>query len=203
MTSGRFALQWVNDNGRFYLRPMGSAVFTLRDALSVDTGEGGLTCGRLHLDQVVIHFRPTTDIGSGEFRPGDSSEYDWRAETQLLYVRTTPGARHTLYTDGVPSRTDINQGVDGTTGTGRAAQRSLVYTTSLTPVPYTGLVAEDPWCRTYRPVRDLPILQHVANLSEIQLDLFWPLLQGDPGTAWWQVPDYRILRVVCEFSYTS
>ena len=194
--SGKFALQWVNDASGTYTRPMNTAVFTLRDPVSTQMGDGGLSCAHLHLDQVHVQFRPTTSIGTGEFRTGDGAQKDWRAETQHLYVRTTPGVRHTLYTDGRPTEPPRNS-------TGRTPSRSLVYSSALTVTPYTGLAAEDVWCRTYRPVRDLPVLSSVDSLSEIQVDLLWPLLQGDPTATWWSVPDYRILRVICEFSYTQ
>lgn len=193
MTSGKFSLQWVNDNT--HQKSMNTAVFTLRDTLNPYTGDGGLTCERLHLDQVHIHFRPTTEIGTAEYRTGDNTDLDWRAETQQLYVRLNPGVRYVLYTDGTSNiRTEE---------TGRHTQRSLVYSAALSVGPGTGLSSEDVWVRTYRPVRDLPVLTHVANLSELQVDLLWPLLQGDSGAAWWSVPDYRILRVIAEFSFAS
>lgn len=196
MTSGKFSLQWVNDSALNYKRSMNTAVFTLRDPMGHGChASGGLTCTHLHLDQVHVHFRPTTQIQANEFLPGDRDDLDYRAETQQLYVRVTPGTRHVLFTDGTPASL--------TPETGRTVVRSLVYSTALSVGPSTGLTTEDPWVRTYRPVRDLPVLSHVADLSEIQLDLLWPTLHGDPNVASTIVPDYRILRVIAEFSYAS
>ena len=85
----------------------------------------------------------------------------------------------------------------------RDPNHSLTYSASLQVTPYTGLPEEDVWCRTYRPLRDIPVANDLVDCSELQLDLLWPLLQGDPiNTVWWAVPDYRMLRVTCDFSYT-
>lgn len=198
MTSGKFSLQWVN-NGDF-TRPMSTARFNLRDSLSPH-GESGLSCTRLHLDQVHIQFRPskkadgTANIQDTELRSGDSRNYDWTNETLQLYVRLTPGERYVLYTSGVPI-----QETDPTIIS--SAPRSLVYSTVLSAGYSTAADTQDAYCRTYRPVRDLPVLRDTTQLTELQVDLLWPLLQGDPEhTVWWSVPDYRILRVICEFSY--
>lgn len=192
--SGKFSLQWVN--GADFKRPMCTARFNLRDALSAHGG-GGLTCHRLHLDQVHIHFRPSTDINASEFSRGDQADYEWINETLQLYVRITPGARHILYTS--PGRPMAE--VDPTSIP--HPQRSLVYSAALSPAYATSGDGDDTFCKTYRPIRDLPVMEDLANLSEIQVDLLWPLLQGDNQQVWWSVPDYRIRRVICEFSYTS
>jgi hypothetical protein len=198
--SGKFSLQWVNHTD--FKRPMCSVRFNLRDALS-QTGDGGLTCSRLHLDQVHIQFRPNGEAGQptaiqdSEYRLNDDRSKDWLAETLQLYVRVSPGERHTLYTSGRPVEDVDPSSVPH-------PQRSLVYSVALGAAHNTGFdLGGDAYCRSYRPLRDLPVLQNVMHLSEIQVDLLWPLLQGDPSAAWWSVPDYRILRVLCEFSYTS
>lgn len=198
MASGKFSLQWVNNTD--HTRPMGSARFNLRDSLA-SQGEGGLTCGRLHLDQVHIHFRPpgtatSPVIADDEFTRGDNRDLEWVNETLQLYVRITPGERYTLYTS--PKETPAYQ----TSDTMPHPQRSLVYSAALSAGYATSGDGDDTFCKTYRPIRDLPVLYHASNLSEIQVDLLWPLLQGDPSAAWWGVPEYRILRVICEFSYT-
>lgn len=199
-TNGKFSLQWVNNTD--FTRPMCTARFNLRDALSPH-GEGGLTCSRLHLDQVHIHFRPngtSTDpvIQDAEYRPGDDRSKDYLAETLQLYVRLSPGDRHVLYTSG---RADTTLSDPSSVP---HPQRSLVYSTALTASHNTGFdQGGDAYCRSYRPIRDLPALQHVAHLSELQVDLLWPLLQGDSTNTWWSVPDYRIYRVICEFSYAT
>lgn len=193
MTSGKFSLQWVNHAD--FNRPMGSVRFNLRDALS-PTGESGLTCSRLHLDQVHIHFRPNTELANQTLMPRDSVDMEWVNETLQLYARITPGARYVLYTDGAQSTTVDPHTVPH-------PQRSLVYSAALSPAHATSGDGDDTFCKTYRPIRDLPVLEHVANLTELQVDLLWPLLQGDSKAVWWSVPDYRILRVICEFSYTQ
>lgn len=195
--SGKFSLQWVNNNDN--TRPMNTMRFNLRDCLSTATGTDGLTCRRLHLDQVHIQFRPSTQIGTTEFRTGDNSTLEWINETLQLYVRTTPGARHVLYTSGnYPSQTNVDWSVEP------HPQRSLVYSAALSAAHATSADGDDTFCKSYRPIRDLPVLEHVAGLTEIQVDLLWPLLQGDlTRLVWWSVPDYRILRVICEFSFTQ
>lgn len=195
MTStGKFSLQWVNTSDK--KRPMCSVRFSLRDALS-EHGEGGLTCRQLFLDQVHIHFRPSDAIATEEYMPGDKKDLEWVTETLQLYVRLSPGARHTLYTSGVPL-------IEVDPSTVPHPQRSLVYSTALSAAHATSADGDDSFCRTYRPVRDLPVLEYASRLSDLQVDLLWPLLQGNPtGTAWWSVPDYRINRVICEFSFTS
>lgn len=192
MASGKFSLQWVNQSDN--KRPMSTARFNLRDALTA-YGLSGLTCRHLHLDQVHIQFRPskladgTANIQDAEFRTGDSRNYDWTNETLQLYVRLTPGEEFVLYT--IPAYSP-------------SAERSLVYSSALTAAHSTSATVPDAYCRTYRPIRDLPVLNDVHLLSELKVDLLWPLLQGDPDkTVWWSVPDYRILRVICEFSYES
>lgn len=174
---------------------MNSVRFSLRDALS-EHGEGGLTCDKLYLDQVHIHFRPSTDIANDEYMPGDKKQLDWVDETLQLYVRMSPGTRHTLYTSGIPSM-EVDPSVVP------HPQRSLVYSAALSASYATSADGDDSYCRTYRPVRDLPVLENVSRLSDLRVDLLWPLLQGDPsGTAWWSVPNYRFYRVICEFSFT-
>lgn len=199
MTTGKFSLQWVNDTASGFTRPMTSVRFNLRDPQGGwglhGPSAGGLACERLHLDQVHIQFRPTTDIRIDEFRAGDDDKKDWRAETQEVYVRCTPGTRHPLLTRSL--RQSISQ------ESVREPNHSLTYSAALQVVPYTGLAEEDVWCRTYRPLRDLPVATDLSDCSELQVDLLWPLLQGHVmETAWWNVPDYRILRVICDFSYT-
>lgn len=190
MTSGKFSLQWVNDGT--FKRPMSSCRFNLRDVLS-PYGMAGLTCRRLHLDQVHIQFRPsklsdgTANIQDDEFRTGDNRNYDWTNETLQLYVRVTPGESFVMYT--LPAHSN-------------EPERSLVYSAAMSAGYSTSATVPDAYCRTYRPIRDIPVLNHAHLLSELKVDLLWPLLQGDPAkTVWWSVPDYRLLRVTCEFSF--
>lgn len=191
--SGKFSLQWINraDGSR----PMGQVRFNLRDHLSWGT----LTCDTLHLDQVHVQFQPNDRIPDAALRPPDSKDFDWQAETLQLYVRITPGHRHTLYNQSDPVTAAAGQ------GGGQLTQRSLVYSSALSASPYTGATGgTDAYCRSYRPIRDLPVSTNLLGVSEIQVDLLWPLLQGGPANAvWWNVPDYRIVRVLCEFSFTT
>jgi hypothetical protein len=166
---------------------------TLRDAGGDATGQshGGLTCSALYLDQVVVQFRAASSIGPSEYDPTDNNTRTWKDETTELYVRTSPGRRSVCYTQ---AGTDPIQPADATV----QPRVSLVYTAALhaTPTSDTSLV------RTYRPLRDLPIATYLQNASEITVDLLWPLLQGrsptTPGS--WFVPNYRIERVVCDFT---
>lgn len=189
----RFSLMWVNDPDT-HQRPMSSVRMTLRDAGGDALGQsaGGLTCGALHLDQVHIQFRPTQDIAPGEFQPGDDASRNWRAETLELYVRTSPGRRSVCYTLGAKKPV---QSSDGTV----MPDVSLVYTAALFHVPDVG-GTESTYSRTYRPLRDLPIATHLHGVSELTVDLLWPLLQSDPTNPSWYVPNYRIHRVICDFT---
>ena len=187
----KFSVMWANNNT--HTRPnMSSFQATLRDASAGGSGDGGVRGRAVHLDQVHVQFRPTTNIT--QFQTGDSSAYDWRAETQSLCVRTTPGERHTLYTQSAQANT--------TQTTVQHPHRCLTYGAALHSVPQMA-GDQDLWCRTYRPLRDLPVIEGDAllcGLSELQIDLLWPLLQDDARTAASYVPDYRIVRVLCDFS---
>lgn len=193
-STGKFSLQWVNSPE--YKRPMNMARFNLRDALATHR-DAGLTCGKLFLDQVHVQFRPSVEIQSTEYRVGDREALDWINETLQLYVRLTPGVRHVLYTSA------SHDGGEADPNTVTHPERSIVYTSALSASHATSGDGDDAYCKTYRPIRDLPVLEGASQVSEIQVDLLWPLLQGDPSrVAWWSVPDYRIIRVICEFSYT-
>ena len=192
MLSGKFSLQWVNDST--LKRPMGSVRFNLRDVQGL--GEG-LTCTALHLDQVHIIFVPSAaPILASLFRSGDGPSVRWRAEGQFLNVLLTSGERYILATRPTTAGTTQDTQVS-------RPEQTLVYRVSLANTPYTGAPEKEFWCRSYRPIRDTPAAQHLQDVSEIQVDLFWPLLQGDPNAIWWAIPDYRIQRVICEFSFHS
>ena len=193
----RFAMMWVNDTqSNNHSRPMSSCRMTLRDAGGDAIGQspGGLTCRALYLDQVTIQFRPTDEIAANEFMRGDDATKDWHQETLELYVRTSPGRRSVCYTLGGDQPVQLS---DGTV----KPQVSLVYTAALHCVPDTE-GSGNGRCRTYRPLRDLPIATHLHNVSELTVDLLWPLLQasGTGTSTSWFVPNYRILRVLCDFT---
>ena len=188
----RFSIQWVNDAST-HQRPMSTCRVTLRDAGGDGLGQstGGLTCGALYLDQVTVEMRPVADIGPTEFQEGDDATRDWWGPTTELYVRTSPGRRSVGYVLGA---TDPVLTTDGTV----QPRASLVYTTALGLTP-------DGWgtthVRTFRPLRDLPIATHLYNVSEVTVDLLWPLLQADKvHHPTWYVPNYRIARVLCDFT---
>lgn len=144
---------------------------------------------RLHLDQVHIIFRPSSDITV--FQNGDDSTLPWRAETSQLLVRTTPGERHLLLT--------TNSNHTTTEVTNKCPVLPTTYSSALSIVPDTE-GAEDMWCRTYRPVRDMPVAHHFDQLTELSIELIFPLLLEDTRTTIKQIPDYRIVKILCEFS---
>ena len=189
----RFSLMWVNDP-ETHQRPMCTCRMTLRDAGGDAIGQspGGLTCGSLFLDQVVVEFRPTGDITASEYQTGDSATRDWLGPTGELYVRTSPGRRSVCYTLGA---SDTMQSPDGCV----QPRVSLVYTTALSLSPDANTPGSNH--RVYRPLRDLPIATHLQNVSELTVDLLWPLLQSDRSShPSWFVPNYRITRVLCDFT---
>lgn len=188
----RFSMMWVNDPVT-HQRPMSSCRMTLRDAGGDALGQshGGLTCGALYLDQVIVELRPTADIAPTEYQDGDTNARDFWGPTAQLYVRTSPGRRSVGYTLGAE---DPIQSTDGTV----QPRVSLVYTASLAVVVDGSGNAHQ---RTYRPLRDLPIATHLQNVSELTVDLLWPLLQADKTHhPTWYVPNYRIQRVLCDFT---
>lgn len=175
----KFSVIWSNNET--FTRPMSQHVLTLRK---------GLTCRHLHLDQVTVLFRPSTDIGSTEFQQGDSATLPWRVETSQLMVRIRPGVQHILYTANADT-SPVQETIQHPT-------QSLVYSSSLSLVPDTEGV-EDYWQRSYRPVRDCPVSNDLDSISELDIQLLFPLLFTNMtnGTT---VPNYRILKVYCEFS---
>lgn len=160
-------------------------VRNVQDGMSED----GLTCESLYIDQIHIIFVPMNDpVLVDKFRDGDSDQLRWRAEMQVVNIRLNPGERYSLQTRD-PVVTDTAPAV------------AHMYSASLTQTPYTGAPEEDYWCRTYRPIRDLPAAQNLNRVSDLEVELLWPLLQGDPSVVWWKIPDYRIFHVLVDFSY--
>lgn len=188
----QFSVIWTNN--ATYTRPMSRHGVTLR-GVGIG-GMEGLTYNALHLDQVQIVFRPNTSITAPEYVAPDSENYTWRVETSQLFVRTRPGKQHVLISTGSNDRTTPV----GTVTSQSEGRHSVVYSAALSLAPNVD-GNEDYWVRTYRPVRDLPIAEHGCGESELDIELFFPLMLDDeralPFTA---VPDYRILKVLCEFS---
>lgn len=174
------AIMWSND--ATYSRTMTRHTLNLPN----DPLDGS----RLHLDQVHIIYRPTTDITV--FTTGDDNTKSWRAETSQLYVRTTPGDRHTLF--AVSSSSPLYE-----TSASTSVVMPTTFSAALTVVPDSE-GSEDLWCRTYRPIRDLPVATNLQQCREITVELLFPLLMADHRTTLSQIPDYRIIKVLCEFS---
>lgn len=198
--SAKFSVLWSNN--RAFTRPMSKHTFRLRD-LGLPMYQGAT----VHLDQVQIIFRPTTGDGaidSTEYQGADNDTYPFHTECDNLMVRCTPGVRYPLFVGDDPLLGDqslAGQNAHRPYGTDtQHVQRVCTYSAALSTTP--NQVGDDSyWVRTYRPIRDLPVLTDPqANLSEWTLELFFPYLLGDAKAIAGQVPDYRILKVYCEFS---
>lgn len=186
--SAHFSVMWQNNTN--HNRPMSTHTFRLRD-LGLPLYDGVT----VHVDQVTVIFRPTSGtgaIGATEYVAPDSSAFPWHTETDQLMLRCTPGVRHTLYVGDDPSVT-----LGG--GDVQPVQRACTYSAALAVTPGSP-GDESYWVRVYRPVRDMPVVQDASNLSEWTLELFFPFLMGDQRMNRNSVPDYRILKVLCEFS---
>lgn len=192
--ASQFSVMWSNNATK--TRPMTKHRITLR---GMNDPQGyGFTARHLHLDQVHIIFRPNADIAGSEYVPGDSSSKTWRAETSHLFVRTLPGEQHPCFSSGTQDGIQGEASLTSTTAV-REPTCSLVYSSALSLVPSVE-GDEDYWCRTYRPVRDIPVANFVTNASELDIELMFPLLFNDTTTPFTGVPNYRILKVLCEFS---
>ena len=171
---------------------MSSHAVMLRRGHTTIHGQPGLSCKELYLDQVYIVFRPTNQITANEFIAPDSSSYNWHVETDHLLVTTEPGFRYPLYSVG--ASTEDHQ----TTAYNPVSLASYSCALSVTPGTEGG---DDYWCRTYRPIRDMPIAVDLHDTNEIRIQLLFPLiLDNSINPTLRQIPDYRILRVLCEFS---
>lgn len=108
-------------------------------------------------------------------------------------VRIRPGVEHLLYA--------VNADTASTDMFIKQPAQSLIYSSSMCLAPNVEGV-EDYWQRTYRPVRDLPVSNNLNEVTEIDIQLLFPLLfTNTSGTMkYTQVPNYRILKVYCEFS---
>lgn len=188
--TGKFALQWIQQDPT-RSRSMNTVRFNVREIQCA--GGQGLTCEGLHLDRLLVWYTPNdAAILTGKFLGTDTNLKTWRAETKIVNIRVTPGERFTLLTRSKTS-TDEDTVTHPTT--------HLIYSGSLHETPYTGGLNEDYWCRSYTPTRDSPVARNLHQVTELQLDLLWPLLQGDPTAPFPFVPEYRLERVLAEFSY--
>jgi hypothetical protein len=186
--TGKFALQWIQSTAPVRTQSMNAVRFNIREIQH--PGGQGLTCEGLHLDLLHIWFVPNAQIPA--FEGSDSVDKTWRAETKVVNVALSPGERHSLLT-----RNKITT-EDATVSHPTAHQQ---YSVTMHDTAYTGGVNEDYWCRTYAPTRDSPAARDLRHVTEIQIELLWPLLQGDVAAAFPSVPNYRLERVLAEFSY--
>ena len=187
---GKFAVQWTNNATNN--RAMSTHHVDLTAVQRTHQGERGLSCKKLFLDQMYVMFRPTSDINAGEFVAPDTNQFNFRAETTQMLVRIDKGFQYPLL--AVPATTSTAK------TSGIKTNIPLTYSTAMTVTPEID-GNEDYWCRTYRPVRDLPVAINVENWGDLKIDLLFPVLIDNPIMQ--QVPDYRILRVLCEFSTTD
>lgn len=194
--SAKFSVMWQNNTT--FNRPMSKHTFRLRD-LGLPHYDGVT----VHVDQITIVFRPIAGagaIGDAEYRPPDSKEYAWHTETDQLMLRCSPGVRYPMYVGDDPALETSNVYASDEGRDRQAVQRVCTYSAALAVVPGNHIGDESYWVRTYRPVRDLPVVQDTSHLSEWSLELFFPFLQGDSSALGTSVPDYRIHKVLCEFS---
>lgn len=190
--TGKFSLQWIQRNPE-RSQSMNSVSFNVRDVQT--NGGQGLTCEALYLDQLHVWYTPHDSTRLvGKFQGTDDNTKTWRTESNIVHVRVTPGERYTLLTR--PSTSTDNEMVT-------QPVQHQVYSVSLHDTPYTGGTNEDYWSRTYAPHRDSPVSRNLFCVSEIQLDLLWPLMQGMTASEipFPYMPGYRIERVLAEFSY--
>lgn len=184
---GKFSVQWINDPTD-HRRDMTQHTVMLRRGHATPQGYPGLSCKELYLDQVYILFRPSDQINPAEFVAPDSADFNWHVETDQLMVETNPGFHYPLYSVGGNTPDYIQTAHNPT---------SLCnYGCALTVTPGSQ-GEEDYWCRTYRPVRDVPLAVNLHDINQMEIRLCFPLLLGHVMR---QVPNYRILRVLCEFT---
>lgn len=188
---GKFSIQWINDPTD-HRRNMSQHTVMLRRGHSTHHGYPGMSCKELYLDQVYIVFRPVNQIGAGEFVAPDNNTYHFHVETDQLLVNTDPGFKYPLYSVGGDTADHVNTSYNPV---------SLAsYSCAMTVTP-NAEGTEDYWCRTYRPVRDMPIAANIHDVNQINIELLFPLLLGNGNNpSIRQVPNYRIMRVLCEFS---
>ena len=188
---GKFSVQWINDPND-HGREMTSHTVMLRRGHSTHHGYPGMSCRELYIDQVYIVYRPTDQITVGEFVAPDNATYNWHTETDHLLVNTSPGFQYPLYSVGGDTADHV------TTSYNPVSLASYSCALSVTP---GGEGVEDYWCRTYRPIRDIPVATNLHDVNELRIKLMFPLLLDNTiNQSLRQVPNYRILRVLCEFS---
>lgn len=195
----RFTVMWINPSSPWNRR-MSRHSFPLRDWLPPSKHPYELW--DVYLDQVHLILNPVDNLTAAAADPtsgfswqkGDDANYDYRVETYQLLVRFDPnGERFMLYAEPAvdPTREE----------SARSVVNPVQYSSSLFLHPGTDL--GDKHNRVYRPIRDLPIAQNVApfqTTNPLSIELLWPVLLANDPTVPTTIPDYRILRVMCDFS---
>lgn len=197
----RFSVMWMN-HPVTWDREMSKHTFPIRDWLPVSR-ENPYESWDIYLDQVHIILNPVDTLKEADADPanpftyvtGDSDAYDFRVETYQLLVGFDPnGERHRMYTESAVDP-NVSEQVDNVIV-------PVVYSSSMTL--HTAVDAGDKNNRIYRPVRpDQPIAQNVASYhfaSPLSVELMWPILYANQSGILSYVPNYRILRVLCDFS---
>jgi hypothetical protein len=196
----RFSVMWMNIPHAPWNRTMSQHSFPIRDLLPL-ARDHPLETWDVYLDQVHLILNPPNivnaainDLTLPALASGDALNLDFRSETYQLMVRFEPnGERNVLYTEAAldPNRTD------------RVASMivPLVYSSSLFLTP--SVDSGDQYNRVYRPIRDLPIAQNLSasfNSGPLTVELLWPILVANSPGILQAIPNYRILRVICDFS---
>jgi hypothetical protein len=183
-------------------REMSKHTFPVRDWLPASR-DNPYESWDIYLDQVHLILNPLEELIAADADPanpfvytaGDSALYDFRVETYQLLVRFDPnGERHVMYTESVEDP-NTSERVDNVI-------TPVVYSSSMTL--QTAVDAGEKYNRIYRPVRpDQPIAQNVASYhfgSPLSVELLFPILFANETGILSYVPNYRILRVLCDFS---
>lgn len=197
----RFSVMWMN-HPVTWDREMSKHTFPIRDWLPVSR-DNPYESWDIYLDQVHLILNPLEELIKADADPanpfaytaGDSATYDFRVETYQLLVGFDPnGERHRLYTESA-SDPNASEQVDNVIV-------PVVYSSSLTLHP--AVDSGEKYNRIYRPVRpDQPIAQNVASYhfaSPLSMELMFPILFANQSGILSYVPNYRILRVLCDFS---
>lgn len=197
----RFSVMWINSPTSPWDRCMSKHSFPIRDLLPLPR-DNPLETWDIYLDQVHIILNPLAALVAADatvgdpftFAANDRADLDFRAETYQLMVRFEPnGERNVLYTEAAtdPNRSDRVQSL----------VVPLVYSASL--FLHGSVDAGEQNNRVYRPVRDLPIAQNVSahyGTGPLTVELLWPILVANQPEIITYLPDYRVLRVICDFS---
>lgn len=173
---------WAN-NAEFTKTDMIRHTAVLRGVGSA--GLYGLTCRCLYVDQVTVVFRDPATITT-QFENGDTAQYTWNLETQVLHLQVNPGVVENAWT----RRSNMNND---------SLEHAYTYSTSMTQ-HFTGQITlEGYYVKVYRPTRDLPVAINLQNAGNLNFHLHFPMIFMDAKTPN-DMPDYRVMYVIVEFS---